>query len=103
MARLLQQKSEKLKERLKEELKCRRSRFQTSEEVAVECLDGFIKDKQFSSGGGNRRTAIITSFTKTKVLNIVGKLLEDSGLMFDNVKSCHWRGGRVVDRATLER
>ena len=52
--------------------------FQTSEEVAVECLDGFIKDKQFLiPGRGNRRTAIITKLLpRTKVLNIVGKLFK---------------------------
>ncbi len=72
-------KSEKLKERLKRRTKSAGGAvFQTSEEVAVECLDGFIKDKQFLiPGRGNRRTAIITKLLpRTKVLNIVGKLFK---------------------------
>ena len=72
-------KSEKLKERLNRRTKSAGGTvFQTSEEVAVECLDGFIKDKQFLiPGRGNRRTAIITKLLpRTKVLNIVGKLFK---------------------------
>ena len=72
-------KSEKLKERLKRRTKSAGGTvFQTCEEVALECLDGFIKDKQFLiPGRGNRRTAIITKLLpRTKVLNIVGKLFK---------------------------
>ena len=52
--------------------------FQTSNEVAVECLDGFTKDKQFIiPGKGNRRTALITKFMpRTKVLSTVGSLFK---------------------------
>ena len=52
--------------------------FQTSHEVAVECLDGFEKDKQFIiPGKGNRRTALITKLLpRTKVLNTVGNLFK---------------------------
>ena len=73
-------KSDKLRERLNKRTK--RSAvgtvFQTSHEVAIECLDGFAKNKQFIiPGKGNRRTALITKLMpRTKVLNIVGNLFK---------------------------
>ena len=73
-------KSDKLRERLNKRSKrsAAGTVFQTSHEVAVECLDGFTKDKQFIiPGKGNRRTALITKFMpRTKVLNIVGNLFK---------------------------
>ena len=73
-------KSDKLRERLNKRSKrsAAGTVFQTSHEVAMECLDGFIKDKQFIiPGKGNRRTALITKFMpRTKVLNIVGSLFK---------------------------
>ena len=73
-------KSDKLRERLNKRTKrsAAGTVFQTSHEVAVECLDGFTKDKQFIiPGKGNRRTALITKFMpRTKVLNIVGNLFK---------------------------
>tara|TARA_B100000925_G_scaffold90278_1_gene65366 strand:+ start:75 stop:905 length:831 start_codon:yes stop_codon:yes gene_type:complete len=72
-------KSDKLRERLNKRSKSATGAvFQTSHEVAVECLDGFIKNKQFIiPGKGNRRTALITKFMpRTKVLNTVGSLFK---------------------------
>ena len=73
-------KSDKLRERLKKRTKrsAAVSVFQTSHEVAVECLDGFAKDKQFIiPGKGNRRTALITKLMPRKmVLNTVGNLFK---------------------------
>ena len=73
-------KSDKLRERLKKRTKrsAAGSVFQTSHEVAVECLDGFAKDKQFIiPGKGNRRTALITKLMPRKmVLNTVGNLFK---------------------------
>jgi len=73
-------KSDKLRERLNKRTKrsATGTVFQTSHEVAVECLDGFTKDKQFIiPGKGNRRTALITKLMpRTKVLNIVGNLFK---------------------------
>ena len=73
-------KSDKLRERLNKRSKrsAAGTVFQTSHEVAVECLDGFTKDKQFIiPGKGNRRTALITKFMpRTKVLNTVGTLFK---------------------------
>ena len=72
-------KSDKLRERLNNKSKSSTGAvFQTSHEVAVECLDGFAKDKQFIiPGKGNRRTALITKFMpRTKVLDIVGNLFK---------------------------
>ena len=73
-------KSDKLRERLNKRSKrsAAGTVFQTSHEVAVECLDGFTKDKQFIiPGRGNRRTALITKFMpRTKVLNTVGSLFK---------------------------
>ncbi len=72
-------KSDKLRERLNKRSKSAAgSIFQTSHEVAVECLDGFTKDKQFIiPGKGNRRTALITKLMpRTKVLNTVGNLFK---------------------------
>ena len=73
-------KSDKLRERLNKRSKrsAAGTVFQTSHEVAMECLDGFIKDKQFIiPGKGNRRTALITKFMpRTKVLNTVGSLFK---------------------------
>ena len=73
-------KSDKLRERLNKRSKrsAAGTVFQTSHEVAVECLDGFTKDKQFIiPGKGNRRTALITKFMpRTKVLNTVGSLFK---------------------------
>lgn len=75
-------KSDKLRERLNKRSKSATGTvFQTSHEVAVECLDGFIKDKQFIiPGKGNRRTALITKLLpRTKVLNTVGSLFKKIG------------------------
>ena len=72
-------KSDKLRERLnKRSKRASGTIFQTSYEVAVECLDGFEKDKQFIiPGKGNRRTALITKLMpRTKVLNTVGNLFK---------------------------
>ena len=72
-------KSDKLRARLNKKSKSSTGAiFQTSHEVAVECLDGFAKDKQFIiPGKGNRRTALFTKFMpRTKVLDIVGKLFK---------------------------
>ena len=73
-------KSDKLRERLNKRTKrsAAGTVFQTSHEVALECLDGFTKDKQFIiPGKGNRRTALITKFMpRTKVLNTVGSLFK---------------------------
>ena len=73
-------KSDKLRERLNKRSKSATTGavFQTSHEVAVECLDGFTKDKQFIiPGKGNRRTALITKLMpRTKVLNTVGNLFK---------------------------
>ena len=73
-------KSDKLRERLNKRSKrsAAGTVFQTSHEVAVECLDGFTKNKQFIiPGKGNRRTALITKFMpRTKVLNTVGSLFK---------------------------
>ena len=72
-------KSDKLRERLNKRSKSATGAvFQTSHEVAVECLDGFSKDKQFIiPGKGNRRTALITKFMpRTKVLDTVGNLFK---------------------------
>ena len=72
-------KSEKLRERLNKRSKSATGAvFQTSHEVAVECLDGYIKGKQFIiPGKGNRRTALITKFMpRTKVLDTVGSLFK---------------------------
>ena len=73
-------KSDKLRERLNKRTKrsAAGTVFQTSNEVAVECLDGFTKDKQFIiPGKGNRRTALITKFMpRTKVLSTVGSLFK---------------------------
>ena len=73
-------KSDKLRERLNKRTKrsAAVSVFQTSHEVAVECLDGFAKDKQFIiPGKGNRRTALITKLMPRKmVLNTVGNLFK---------------------------
>ena len=73
-------KSDKLRERLNKRSKrsAAGTVFQTSHEVAVECLDGFTKDKQFIiPGRGNRRTALITKLMpRTKVLNTVGSLFK---------------------------
>ena len=73
-------KSDKLRERLNKRTKrsATGTVFQTSHEVALECLDGFTKDKQFIiPGRGNRRTALITKFMpRTKVLNTVGSLFK---------------------------
>ena len=73
-------KSDKLRERLNKRTKrsATGTVFQTSHEVAVECLDGFTKDKQFIiPGKGNRRTALITKLMpRTKVINIVGNLFK---------------------------
>jgi len=75
-------KSDKLRERLNKRSKSATGTvFQTSHEVAVECLDGFIKNKQFIiPGKGNRRTALITKLLpRTKVLNTVGSLFKKIG------------------------
>ena len=75
-------KSDKLRERLNKRSKSAVSTvFQTSHEVAVECLDGFEKDKQFIiPGKSNRRTALITKFMpRTKVLSTVGSLFKKIG------------------------
>lgn len=75
-------KSDKLRDRLNKRSKSATGAvFQTSHEVAVECLDGFSKDKQFIiPGKGNRRTALMTKFmSRTKVLNIVGSLFKKIG------------------------
>ena len=72
-------KSDKLRERLnKRSKRASGTIFQTSYEVAVECLDGFEQDKQFIiPGKGNRRTALITKLLpRTKVLNTVGNLFK---------------------------
>ena len=73
-------KSDKLRERLNKRTKrsATGTVFQTSHEVAVECLDGFTKNKQFIiPGRGNRRTALITKLMpRTKVLNTVGSLFK---------------------------
>ena len=72
-------KSDKLRERLNKRSKSATGAvFQTSHDVAVECLDGFAKDKQFIiPGKGNRRTALITKFMpRTKVLDTVGSLFK---------------------------
>ena len=72
-------KSDKLRARLNKKSKSSTGAiFQTSHEVAVECLDGFAKDKQFIiPGKGNRRTALFTKFMpRTKVLDIVGNLFK---------------------------
>ena len=72
-------KSDKLRERLNNRSKSATGAvFQTSHEVAIECLDGFAKDKQFIiPGKGNRRTALITKLMpRAKVLNIVGNLFK---------------------------
>ena len=75
-------KSDKLRERLNKRSKSAVGTvFQTSHEVAVECLDGFEKDKQFIiPGKSNRRTALITKFMpRTKVLSTVGGLFKKIG------------------------
>ena len=75
-------KSDKLRERLNKRSKSAVGTvFQTSHEVAVECLDGFEKDKQFIiPGKSNRRTALITKFMpRTKVLSTVGSLFKKIG------------------------
>mgnify|MGYP001363266037 FL=1 len=75
-------KSDKLRERLNKRSKSATGTvFQTSHEVAIECLDGFIKDNQFIiPGKGNRRTALITKLLpRTKVLNTVGSLFKKIG------------------------
>ena len=73
-------KSDKLRERLNKRTKrsAAGTVFQTSHEVAIECLEGFAKNKQFIiPGKGNRRTALITQLMpRTKVLNIVGNLFK---------------------------
>tara|TARA_S200000501_G_scaffold74229_1_gene66073 strand:- start:68 stop:901 length:834 start_codon:yes stop_codon:yes gene_type:complete len=73
-------KSDKLRERLNKRTKrsAAGTVFQTSHEVAIECLEGFTKNKQFIiPGKGNRRTALITKLMpRTKVLNIVGNLFK---------------------------
>ena len=73
-------KSDKLRERLNKRTKrsAAGTVFQTSHEVALECLDGFVKDKQFIiPGKGNRRTALIAKLMpRTKVLNTVGNLFK---------------------------
>ena len=73
-------KSDKLRERLNKRTKrsAAGTVFQTSHEVAIECLDGFAKNKQFIiPGKGNRRTALITKLMpRTKVLNTVGNLFK---------------------------
>ena len=73
-------KSDKLRERLNKRTKrsVAGTVFQTSHEVAIECLDGFEKNKQFIiPGKGNRRTALITKLMpRTKILNIVGNLFK---------------------------
>ena len=73
-------KSDKLRERLNKRTKrsAAGTVFQTSHEVAIECLEGFAKNKQFIiPGKGNRRTALITKLMpRTKVLNIVGNLFK---------------------------
>ena len=72
-------KSDKLRNRLNKRSKSATGTiFQTSHEVAVECLDGFSKNKQFViPGKGNRRTAMISKFMpRTKVLDIVGNLFK---------------------------
>ncbi len=72
-------KSDKLRERLNKRSKSASGTiFQTSYEVAVECLDGFEQDKQFIiPGKGNRRNALITKLLpRTKVLNTVGNLFK---------------------------
>ena len=75
-------KSDKLRERLNKRSKSAVGTvFQTSHEVAVECLDGFEKDKQFIiPGKSNRRTALIIKFMpRTKVLSTVGSLFKKIG------------------------
>ena len=75
-------KSDKLRERLNKRSKSATGTvFQTSHEVAIECLDAFIKDKQFIIPGKvNRRTALITKLMpRTKVLNTVGSLFKKIG------------------------
>ena len=75
-------KSDKLRERLNKRSKSAIGTvFQTSHEVAVECLDGFEKDKQFIiPGKSDRRTALITKFMpRTKVLSTVGSLFKKIG------------------------
>ena len=75
-------KSDKLRERLNKRSKSAVGTvFQTSHEVAVECLDGFEKDKQFIiPGKSNRRTALVTKFMpRTKVLSTVGSLFKKIG------------------------
>ena len=75
-------KSDKLRERLNKRSKSAVGTvFQTSHEVAVECLDGFEKDKQIIiPGKSNRRTALITKFMpRTKVLSTVGSLFKKIG------------------------
>ena len=75
-------KSDKLRERLNKRSKSAVGTvFQTSREVAVECLDGFEKDKQIIiPGKSNRRTALITKFMpRTKVLSTVGSLFKKIG------------------------
>ena len=75
-------KSDKLRERLNKRSKSAVGTvFQTSHEVAVECLDGFEEDKQFIiPGKSNRRTALITKFMpRTKVLSTVGSLFKKIG------------------------
>jgi len=72
-------KSDKLRNRLNKRSKSATGTiFQTSHEVAVECLDGFSKNKQFIIPGKvNRRTAMITKFMpRTKALDIVGNFFK---------------------------
>ena len=73
-------KSDKLRERLNKQTKrsTAGTLFQTSHEVAIECLDGFEKNKQFIiPGKGNRRTALVSKLMpRTKVLNIVGNFFK---------------------------
>ena len=73
-------KSDKLRERLNKRTKrsTAGTLFQTSHEVAIECLDGFEKNKQFIiPGKSNRRTALVSKLMpRTKVLNIVGNLFK---------------------------
>ena len=73
-------KSDKLRKRLNKRTKrsAAGTLFQSSHEVAMECLDGFEKNKQFIiPGKGNRRKALILKLMpRTKVLNIVGNLFK---------------------------
>lgn len=75
-------KSDKLRNRLNKRSKSASGTiFQTSHEVAVECLDGFSKNKQFIiPGKGNRRTALMTKLMpRAKVLSTVGSLFKKIG------------------------